>query len=64
MDLLTDDVTHVQPVLEEMRPMIEAQIGPVGFTLFEGHYVAVDFHGQVFKVWVNVPAKRMELEQL
>jgi hypothetical protein len=64
MDLLTDDVTVVKPFLEPLRPTMEDVLGPVSLALVEGHYCAVDIHGNVFKVWVNPASKRMELEQL
>jgi hypothetical protein len=64
MDLLTDDVTVVKPLLEFLRPAIESMVGPVTFLLRQGQYVCVDFHGNVFKVWVNPASRRCELEQL
>jgi len=64
MDLLSDDVTIVKPLLEPLRPTMESMLGPVNFVLLEGQYCAVDIHGNVFKVWVNPVSHQCELEQL
>jgi hypothetical protein len=64
MGLLTDDVTRVKPVLEVVRPAIEHMLGPVGFVLVDGHWSCTDFHGNVFKVWVNDVTHEVELEQI